>query len=179
MKKYEEVYEKLREEFSDEEIVERFVFPEDLTAKERAEAEEEFKAIRLELLKGRTEQQRLLAELMRMKLLMQDYLKSGKYDASFSFARQLETYIKTIDRQKKDFAEDINIHPTRLSRILNERENPNVELVYRLEQHCGQIIPAIYWWKLHARKLEEEILTDEATRIAEGEKVKNQLKLRA
>lgn len=177
--KYEEIYQKLREVLSDEEIVEGYVFPDDLSEAERQKVEAEFKAVRLELLKERNEKQRLLGELMRMKLLIQDYLQNKRFDESFSFANQLNTYVKIIDRPKKIFAEEINIHPTRLSRILSNRENPNIELVYRLEQHSGNMIPAIYWWRLYAMQLEEEIKNDEKTRAAESKKVKNNLKFRA
>ncbi len=179
MSKYEKIYKELSKQFSDEEIVERYVIPEDLSEEERQEIEEEFRALRLKSLKERTEEQRLLAELMRMKLLIKDYLERNGYEAEFSFSNQLEQYIKILDRTQKDFAVEIGLHPTKLSRLLNDREKPNVELAYRLEKHCGNIIPALYWWKLHARKLEEEIRTDEETRRVEGEKVKNDLRFRA
>jgi len=168
MKKYEKIYNRLKRDFSDEEIVERYVIPDDLSEEEQQQLEEEIKNKRFKLLKERTEKQRLLGELMRMKLLIQDYLKSKAYDEAFSFSNQLNEYIRIIDRPKKKFAQEIDIHPTRLSRILNDREKPNIELVYRLEKHCGNKIPAIYWWKLHSKKLEEEIKKDNKTREKEG-----------
>lgn len=177
--KYEKIYEELRKQFSDEEIAEGYVFPEDLSEEERNEIEEEFRLLRLKALKERTEEQRILGELMRMKLLIKDYLNRSGFEEAFSFSNQLEKYIKIIDRSKKDFAEEVDLHPTKLSRLLNDRENPNIELMYRLEKHCGNIIPAIYWWKLYSKKLEEEIKTDEDKRRTERRKVKNSLKFRA
>ncbi|MCB9290570.1 MAG: helix-turn-helix domain-containing protein [Lewinellaceae bacterium] len=179
MNKYEKIYKELRKQFSDEEIVERYVFPDDLSEQERKEIEDEFRKLRLKTLKERTEKQRLLSELMRMKLLVKDYLERSHFEEEFSFPNQLEQYIRILGRSKKDFAGEIGLHPTKLSRLLTGRENPNVELAYRLEKHCGNIIPAIYWWKLHAKKLEEEIKTDEETRRVEREKVKNDLQFRA
>jgi len=179
MKKSEEIYQKLKEKLTDEEIVERYVIPEEISEAERQVVEEAFRAIRMNMLKERSEQQRLLSELMRMKLLIRDYLKNSQYDEAFSFANQLQAYIKIIDRPKKDFAEEIDIHPTRLSRILSGKESPNIELVYRLEKHGGQLIPAIYWWKLHAKQLEYLIQKDEQKRLEESHKVKNHLKFRA
>jgi plasmid maintenance system antidote protein VapI len=179
MKKSEKVYEQLKKKLTDEEIVERYVIPREISEAERQVVEEEFRSIRMNMLKERSEQQRLLSELMRIKLLIKDYLKASQYDEAFSFANQLQAYIKTIDRPKKVFAEEIDIHPTRLSRILSGKESPNIELVYRLEKHCGQLIPAIYWWKLHAKQLEHLIQKDEQKRLEESHKVKNHLKFRA
>lgn len=179
MNKYERIYKELRKQFSDEEIVERYVIPEDLSDQEKKEIEEEFRKLRLKSLKERTEEQRLLSELMRMKLLMKDYFERCGFEEELSFSNQLEQYIKILGRSKKDFAGEIDLHPTKLSRLLSGRENPNVELVYRLENHCGNVIPAIYWWRLHSRKLEEEIKTDEKKRKIESKKVKNNLKFRA
>ena len=179
MKKSEEIYQKLKKKLTDEEIVERYVIPEEVSEAERHLVEEEFGSIRMNMLKERSEQQQLLSELMRMKLLIKDYLKTSMYNEAFSFANQLQAYIKVIDRPKKVFAGEIDIHPTRLSRILSGKENPNIELVYRLEKHGGQLIPAIYWWKLHARQLEYLIQKDEQKRLEESHKVKNHLKFRA
>jgi len=179
MKKYEKIYKELSKQFSDEEIVERYVIPEDISEAEKESLELEFKKLRLKSLKTRSEEQRILGELMRMKLLMKDYLVKSYYDEDFSFSNQLEQYIKILDRSKKDFANEIGLHPTKLSRLLNDRENPNIELMYRLEKHCGNVIPAIYWWKLHSKKLENVIKTDEKKRKNEGRKVKNSLKFRA
>ena len=179
MKKSEEIYQKLKKKLTDEEIVERYVIPEEVSEAERHLVEEEFGSIRMNMLKERSEQQQLLSELMRMKLLIKDYLKTSQYNEAFSFATQLQTYIKIIDRPKKVFAAEIDIHPTRLSRILSGKESPNIELVYRLEKHGGQLIPAIYWWKLHARQLEYLIQKDEQKRLEESHKVKNHLKFRA
>jgi transcriptional regulator with XRE-family HTH domain len=179
MSKYEKIYQDLRKEFSDEEIVSGYVFPDDLDQKEKEEIEEEFRKIRLKALRERTEEQRLLAELMRMKLLMRDYFERGNFEEEFSFSKQLEQYIKIIGRSHKEFAAEIGLHPTKLSRLLNARENPNVELTYRLEIHCGNIIPAIYWWKLHAKRIEEDVRTDDTRRKIESEKVRNRLRFRA
>lgn len=179
MTKRTNVYSELRKQFSDEEIVDNYVLPDDLDEQEKKEVEAQFKAHRLQALKERTEDQRLLSELMRMKLLIKDYLDRGGFEEEFSFANQLSLYLKIIHRSQREFAEEIDLHPTKLSRLLHGRENPNIELVYRLEKHCGSIIPAIYWWRLYARRLEEDIQTDVQRREAEQEKVKGHLAFQA
>ena len=179
MSKFEKIYQNLHQEFSDEEIAAGYVFPNDLDQKEKEEIEEEFKALRLKALRERTEEQRLLSELMRMKLLMKDYFERGSFEGEFLFSNQLEQYIRILGRSQKAFAEEIDLHPTKLSRLLHDRENPNVELTYRLEIHCGNIIPAIYWWRLHAKRIEENLRTDQDRRKMESKKVRNQLRFRA
>ena len=179
MSKYEKIYQQLREEFSEEEIAAGYIFPDDLDQKEKEEIEAEFKKLRLKALRERTEEQRLLSELMRMKLLMRDYFERGGFEEAFSFSKQLELYIKILGRNQKAFAAEIDLHPTKLSRLLNNRENPNVELTYRLEVHGGNIIPALYWWKLHAKRIEEDVRTDKERRKIESEKVRNRLRFRA
>lgn len=179
MPNYEKIYQRLLAEFPDQEIATGYIFPDDLDPKEKEEAEAAFRKLRLNALRESTEAQRLLAALMRMKLLMRDYFERNTFEAAFSFSNQLEQYIKILGRTHKEFASEIDLHPTKLSRLLNERENPNVELTFRLEIHCGNIIPAIYWWKLYAKRIEENVITDHVGRKAEGEKVRNPLRFRA
>lgn len=179
MTNYDEIYKNLRKEFSDAEIVEGYVFPDDMDEAEIAVVEEEFRALRMKALREQTEEQRLLSALMRMKLLMQDYFERGGYEPAFSFSLQLEQYLKLLGRSQRAFADEIGLHPTKLSRLLHDRENPNVELAYRLETHSGNIIPAVYWWKLHAKRIEEAIKTDLARKKLEGGKVRNPLKFSA
>lgn len=178
MNKYETIYEHLLEEFTIEEIAEAYLFSGDLEKNEQTEMEE-FRRLRAKALLERTEEQRLLSELMRMKLLMRDYFERSGFEEVFSFSKQLEQYIKILGRSHKEFAEDIGLHPTKLSRLLNDRENPNIELTYRLETHCGNIIPAVYWWKLLAKRIEEDVRTDDETRQMEKQRVRNQLKFSA
>jgi plasmid maintenance system antidote protein VapI len=179
MKNSEKLYHELSEQFTDQELAEGYVFPVELEEEEKEAIEAEFRALRFKALKERTEEQRLLSALMRMKLLIKDYFESGNFDKEFSFSNQLEQYIKLIGRSQKDFSEEIDLHPSKLSRILHGRDNPSNELIYRLEKHCGNIIPAIYWWRLYAKQQEDELKTNEAQRNIEWGKVKNNLMFRA
>jgi transcriptional regulator with XRE-family HTH domain len=174
----EPTYEELRKKYSDEEIAESFVFRNTMTAEERELAEEELRKLRFESLKNMSDEQILQSELLRMRLLMKDYFKQSEFIESFSFSSQLKNYISLLKKTQTDFAADLDIHKTKLSRILNDKENPNVELMYRLELHSGNMIPATYWFRLHARKLEQEIKTDKEKRKVEYQRVKNNLKFK-
>ncbi|MDX2070987.1 MAG: hypothetical protein SFV55_21335 [Haliscomenobacter sp.] len=50
-----------------------------------------------------------------------------------------------------------------------------MELMYRLEHHSSNMIPATYWYRLHSRKLEEDIKLDTEKRAVEYKRVKNNL----
>ena len=120
-------YEDLRKELSDEEIAESFVFRSTLNAEEKKQADEEFRKLRFERLKEMSDEQILQSELMRMKLLMKDYFNQSEFITSYSFSSQLKQYISLLKKSSTDFATDLDIHKTKLSRILNDKESPNLE----------------------------------------------------
>lgn len=169
------IYEQLKKEYTDEEIADAHLLSEELSEEELAAAHEEMRQIRLEQLKNRTEEQRLHSELFRLRILIREYLEQETYQETQSFGKYLEEYIHILRKTKKAFAEDIDIHQTRLSRILHDREDPNIELLYRLEIHSGNLIPAILWWKLFQKKQAYELTHDEEGRKREATHVKNAL----
>lgn len=176
---HKKVFEKLEERLSEEEIAESYVIPAELAKEEEEKVLSEFRRMRLLQLGKRTEEDLVYSDLMSLRIMIQEYLKRGEYGADKSFGSYLREYIRIVRRTKKEFSEDISIHNTRLSRILNEREEPNIELAYRLEEHSGHLIPALIWWKLIMKKQEYLIKQDREKRKEEGLKVKNALKFRA
>jgi len=179
MKKYEKIYQELRKTHSDEEIADAMLIPEDLTKEEQEEADEELRVFRFKLLQNQTEGERIYSDLLRFKYQMEDYIKDGLFVEDKSFGKHLEEYARILKRTKKRLSEDLNIHYTRLSRIINDREEPNIELTYRLEKHSDNMIPALFWWKLIIKKQEAFIKKDQKTRTEEASKVTNPIKFRA
>ena len=47
--------------------------------------------------------------------------------------------------------------------------------MYRLEWHSGKMIPATYWFRLYAKKLEHTIKENQEKRTEANKKVKNEL----
>jgi len=179
MKKYEKIYHKLREKYTDEEIVESMLVPADLTEEEKEQANEEIRKFRFKLLRETTEEQRVLSDLMRLRFQIEAYIENEEYSKERNFGFFLEEYTRILKRTKKKLSEELSIHYTRLSRIFNDREDPNIELTYRLEQHSGNLISALLWWKISIKKQEYKLKKDEKTRKAEALKVKNSVKFRA
>lgn len=179
MKKYEKIYKRLRKTYSDEEIADSMLIPADLTEAEKKKANKELMEFRLKLIREQTDEQRIFSELMRFKYLMEDYVNKETYTEEKNFGKQLEEYVRILKRTKKKISEDLGVHYTRLSRIINGREEPNIELTFRLEKHSGELIPALLWWKLITKKQEYYIKIDKQTRKKEGAKVKNAIEFRA
>lgn len=179
MNKNEKLYKKLIKEYTAQELVESYVFPSEMTEEERKEAVAEMQKIRFEKLKNRTDEDRIMADLMRLRFVMKDYIEKSEFDKKHNFGSFLTEYVQIFRKTKKQIAQDLNVHYTKFSRLLNDRDNPNVELTYRLEKHSGELIPAILWWKLSMKKQEYLILKDKKKRKVEAAKVKNGLKFRA
>jgi len=177
MSKYEKIYQTLRKQYTDEEIADSMLIPADMTVAEKAKADEEIRAFRFKLLRERTEEQRIFSDLMRLKIQMEDYIKKEPYSDAKSFGRYLEEYVRILGRTKKKLSEDLNVHYTKLSRIFNDREAPNVELMYKLEEHSGGLIPAVIWWKLLIKKQEFLIKKDKETRKQVASEVRDVVKV--
>lgn len=179
MKKSEDVYKELSKSYTDEEIVDSFVFSVELSKKEQAEANEEFLKLRFERLNSMSNEERVNMNLFAQKLKIRKYFDQSKYQEDFSFSNQLRKYIEITGRKNEVIAKNLGIHKTKLSRIINERDNPNIDLMYRLEEHSGGELPAFYWWRLYARGLEHKIRTDYNKKKEQAGKVENPIKERA
>jgi len=177
MKKNEPTYEQVSKRLSDEEIVESYVFRSTLSKAEEATARKEFVKLRRQRLNEMTPEEVIQGKLFQLKALIRKSLRSEDFDPSFSFSNQLKSYVIAIKRKQKTFAEEIDLHPTKLSRMLNNREHPSIGLMYRLEHHSGGIIPATLWFRLHVREQEQVIKNDSAKRAAEVKRVKKTVML--
>ena len=174
--KYEEIYQKLKQKYTDEEIADAVLLPADLTEKEKQALGEEMKEIRLQQWHEMTEEDRILADVMRLRFQIEAYISKSEFSFQKTFGKYLAAYIRILNKPKRALAADLSIHYTKLSRIINDKEEPNVEFTYRLEKHSGYLIPAKLWWNLIIKKQEFVISQDEETRKAEQQKVKNALR---
>lgn len=175
MKTNKEIFEELSQKYSDEELVDSVLLNEELSPEEQRKVNEEFKRIRLERLKNMSPEEIRLGRLLQMKYLLQSYFKADKFSSEYSVSKQIRRYIQLSGQSNKEIAENLDIHPTKLSRILNNKENPNIEFMYRLEEHSKGELPAHYWWRLLSLQLEHKIKTDLDKRINEAQKVKRKL----
>jgi len=171
--KNEERYKKLKKQYTDQEIADSFFIPADLTEEERKAADEEMWAFRKKQLQSRTPQQKIYAGLLQICYQTKAYIESSLLDDEQSVATYLREYLRVTGKNQKQLSEDLSIHKTRLSRILNERERLTLALAYRLERHSGDLIPAIYWWKLAQKEIEQDIQNNPDAKLKEAKLVKN------
>ena len=174
--KYKKIYEELKKQYTDKEIVESMLLPEDLTKKEKEKLSAEMREIRLNKLRETTEEQRIIANVMRLRFQIENYTTKNVFSFENTFGSYLKEYIRIAKKSKREFSDDLAIHYTKLSRILNEKEESNIEFCYRLEKHSGNLIKAELWWKLIVLKQSFIISKDDKTRKVEYKKVKNALR---
>lgn len=165
----------LQKNYSNAEIAESYIFPNDLTNEERKKAKKQFRDFRDKSDLQQSKEEKLIVDLLQFKFMMEDYINSGKYNEEMKLGYFLREYIHKLDLKQKDFAEDIGIKPVELSHYLSGRRKPNEELMIRLEIHSNKNIPAIYWYKILEKENEYEIIYDTQLRLKEQKKVKNQL----
>lgn len=172
MGKHEKIYQELRKKYADEEIAGAMMIPADLTSEEQIQASEQMLAFRAKLLEQQTEADRIDSDLLRLRFLMENYIKQEGFSEEHTFNKYFEEYLRIIKKTKKKLAEDLDVHYTRLSRVLNDQEEPNLELIYRLEAHSGKTIPAVLWWKLTTKRQEYRIKQDQKMRAREAARIK-------
>lgn len=171
-----EAYAKLKAKYTDEEIADAVMLPADLTAEEKAISDQEIREYRMEKLRSMTEEDRILSDVMRLRFQIENYIKKGEFSLEHTFGKYLAEYIRIVKKSRREISEDLSLHYTKLSRIINDKEEPNVELSYRLEKHSGKLINAKLWWKLIIKKQEHLIMEDVETRKLEYQKVKSSLR---
>jgi len=164
---YDKLFEEMKKKYTLEEIAESMLFPgKEPTPEEHAE----FVKFRMELLKKTTPEQKMNGRLFALKYDIKECIER---ETDTTFADILQKYLDITNKKQKDLADDLSINPSTLSRILNGKESIGKSLAYRLEKHSGKMIPAIYWWKLAQKEIEQDILTNVVDREREAKKVKN------
>jgi len=173
MKNNQKIYNDLKKKYSKKEVAENFYVPKKMTPKEKKQSAEEIWDIRKKLLQGLSPEDKIYSGLLKLKYQIKSYIDNSLHDESKSVAIYLKEYMTILNKKQKDLSNDLDIHKTRLSRILNNRERISLQLAYRLEIHSGDIIPAIFWWKLVQKEIEKEIKEDKKERKKEKKIVKN------
>ncbi|MFT4023674.1 MAG: hypothetical protein QM664_07820 [Flavihumibacter sp.] len=72
-----------------------------------------------------------------------------------------------LNKRQKEFAQEISMDETRLSRIIHQKEMPNEDLFIRLELHSKNTIPALYWFRLVEKERAHDIHTNTEKRKKE------------
>lgn len=164
---------KTQKKHTSDEPIDSLILPSQLSLEQQEEADKEFSTFRLNRLKHMSEREKLYSRILQLKYTMEDYFKSNTYDPKYSFSHFLREYIHSINKKDNEFSKEISLHVTRLSRILNNKEEPNKTIFVRLEIHSNNWIPALYWYRVLEKKRELEIINDKSIRTSERKRVKS------
>ena len=107
---YEEVFKKLQEKYTIEEIADAMMIPAELTEEEEQASREALRQLRLKLQRERTEAEKIYYDMLRLRFLIEDYLKEKAFSPEKTFGKYLAEYIYAIRKTKKSFSEDIGIY---------------------------------------------------------------------
>ncbi len=171
MKEQEKIYDQLKDKYSLKELADSIMVSE-LSDDEESKAREEFVKLRMARKNALSKKEQLLSNLLTIKYQIKSYVNQKEYEAQKNLGSFLKAYLKATGRSQKQFSEEIGVHSSRLNRIIKGKEKIGKSIIYRLESHSGEIIPAIFWWKLMQKEIEQEILTEEKGREIEKQYVK-------
>ena len=168
---------KAARDWKSEDLVDSFVFPIELSHEEKKTADHELAEARGKKRLSMNEQEKLLLRLMQLRYRLENYIQREPYDSKYRFSYFLNQYLSIVDKRRKEFAKDIDIHETLLSQLMNNRREPNESIMVRLEIHSNNVIPAVHWLKLVEKSREHYIRTNAKLRQKERRFVRNKLEL--
>jgi plasmid maintenance system antidote protein VapI len=138
----------IEKEYTPEEIAESFVFPGPKDPKERESLMEAFRQHRKKVSDKQSERTKLISQLLQLKFLIEDYIKSEQFNKEYFFGFFLKEYITRLEKKNNQFADEINVDPAELSQVINKRRQPTEKLIFRLEIHSNRNFPALMWFKI-------------------------------
>ena len=138
----------IEEDYTPEEIAESFVFPGRKAAKERKELLEALREHKKKLSAKQSDKTKLISQLLQLKFLIEDYIKSDKLSKDYTFGYFLKQYISRLEKKNNQFASEISVDPAELSQVINKRRKPTEKLIFRLEIHSNRNFPALMWFSL-------------------------------
>ena len=150
------------------------------TSKEKEQDSVALMQARLDRMKNLPKEQVLRAKLLQLKLKMENYLKEPVYDNQNHFANFLETYVDAIYSKRSEFANDINVTPVFLSKVINSHREPKEEFILKLMIHSEKVFKYVgefhkkTWYQIYYH----EKLCDTMSRQEEWRpKIEKQVKL--
>lgn len=145
---------------------------------DKSKADKKLKIHRLESLKRISENQKVYADLISLKYNILDYLEIGIFSKNYLFSEFLKKYVSITNTTRRKLADNLGVHETKFSKIINNKENPGLGFLYRVEEHSNGLFPASLLWQLIAKKMLIEIDSNKVEKKKQSRVVKNKLKLK-
>ncbi len=158
---------KILREIDADEIVKSYVLPVQLTRKQEEESRKQLSEARRKLRAQTKPEEILTGRLMQLKFQLEEYINSGEYQPK-RFGYFLRSYLHILNKKSNEFAEEISIHKTMVSQLINNTREPNESLIIRLELHSNNNIPADYWLRI--------ILKDKIHNLAKNKELRRREK---
>ncbi|WP_291906332.1 helix-turn-helix transcriptional regulator [Chitinophaga sp. CB10] len=165
----------IEKKHTNKELAASIVFPGPQNLRDREDMLSALKEIRKRKKQEQTDDSKLIAQLLQLKFLMEDYLNDKALNQHLYFGYFLKEYIVRLEKKYKQFAEEIDVNPTELSQIINRHRNPTDKIIYRLEIHSNRNFPAIMWFRILEKQREYELMHDASIVNSEKSHVKKQL----
>ncbi len=170
-------YKVLAEKYSPEELADSFVFPAQLTKKQKAEADIALSEVLKRRRSEMSPEYRLKGTLLQLRFQIEDYLNDFHYDKRKTFGYFLKSYIGGLKKRRNEFAYEINIKPTELSQYINNHRRPPQNIMIRLELHSRNMIPATDWYRLLEKENLHKLSTNKLLRKEEKKFVRQSAQL--
>jgi len=165
----------IEKEYTPEEIEETIVFPGPKDPKKREALLEEFRKYRKKVSDKQSEKTKLISELLQLKFLIEDHIKSDIFNKDYYFGYFLKEYITRLEKKNNQFADEIDVKPTELSQVINQRRKPTEKLIFRLEIHSNKNFPALMWFRLLEKDRAYELKHNRGIIDSEKKHVKEKL----
>jgi len=159
-------------------ISEHSIPPHGLSKKQKEKADEELKKLRFERLQEISTEQKIYADLISLKFTIVDYLEAGIFSKKYLFSEILKRYVSILNISRRQLANDLGTHETKFSRIINNKENPGIGILYRIEAHSNGLLTAALLWQLVTKKIKIEIENNHKEKKKQSKLVKNKLNLK-
>jgi len=147
--------------YTDAELADAFIFPNDLSAEEVNAADAAFSKHRKEAMEKMNPAQHLLSKIMQLKFVMEDYINSRNLETDYSFGYFLHAYMDTLNKTTAILSHEITIDTSVIDSCLNDENTPDEKFLVRLDIHSNSLIPAHIWWRVLEKQKEKEIVNDE------------------
>ena len=165
----------IEKEHTPGEIEETIVFPGPKDPKKREALLEEFRKYRKKVSDKQSEKTKLISELLQLKFLIEDHIKSDIFNKDYYFGYFLKEYITRLEKKNNQFADEIDVKPTELSQVINQHRKPTEKLIFRLEIHSNKNFPALMWFRLLEKDRAYELKHNRGIIDSEKKHVKEKL----
>jgi hypothetical protein len=123
----------------------------------------------------KTTKRQIYARLLQLKVDLATYIEGDQFVAALNFGYFLNEYIRRQNKYDNHFAIEIGVSEATISQYLNNHRKPTTAFLVRLELHSDKLLPAVLWFKLLQKEMEQELIGDNRLRMEETKHLRKRL----